>query len=273
MQMPGLFLFFFRWVAVLVALASASAQAATVDAWPTLREAFFTGKTIREDAAPIRLEISATAENPALVPVSISATEAGIKRLWLLVDGNPVPMTATLHLLRDIPDFEFRTRIRLEKSTRVRVVAEDAQGQFSMTSVEVKTPGGGCGGGLDGDEAKLRAEAGRIKIRHEPVAPSSARPSATGRWVFMIKHPMRTGFERTTQGYYAKPWYIRQVEIAQGGQPLLQAELGVGISADPWLTLSALPNLPLAMQVIARDNESNVYQYTYQATQTTGDSQ
>ncbi len=270
MQMPGLFLP--RLMACMMTVVVSSAHAAPVDAWPTLREAFFAGKTLQESPAPVRLEVPPTAENPALVPVRMVAIRPGIKRVWLLVDANPVPMTATLSLLRDIPDFEFETRIRLEKSTRVRVVVEDVHGQYSMTSVEVRTPGGGCGGGLDGDEAKLRAEAGRIKIRHEPSAPSTTNP-ASGRWVLMIKHPMRTGFERTTQGYYAKPWYIRQVQIAQGGQPLLNADLGVGISADPWITLPALSNLPAELRVSASDNEGNVYQHASQATKTTGDSQ
>lgn len=264
-QMPGLFL---SWTLAILMVLVPSAQAAPADAWSTLREAFFAGKHVQEEAAPIRLDIAPTAENPALVPVTISTTRPGIKRLWLLVDGNPVPLTATLTLLREIPEFHFQTRIRLEKSTRVRVVAEDAQGLYFMTSAEVRTPGGGCGGGLDGDEAKLRAEAGRIRIRHE--APS-AQAAAAGHWVFMIKHPMRTGFERTTQGYYAKPWFIRQLDIAQAGQPLMQIELGVGISADPWLSLPFIPTLPATLQLSASDNEGKVYQQQYPATPHTGD--
>ncbi len=265
MQMPGLF---FSRILALLLMASSSVQAAPVDAWPALHKAYFAGKPVQEDAAAIRLEIATIAENPALVPVAISTNRPGIRRIWLLVDGNPVPLTATMTLLREIPDVHFQTRIRLEKSTWVRVVAEDAQGLYFMTSTEVRTPGGGCGGGLDGDEAKLRAEAGRIRVRHE-ASPAQGAPG--GQWVIMIKHPMRTGFERTTHGYYAKPWFIRQLDIAQAGQPFMQIDLGVGISADPWLSLPVIRDLPASLQLSASDNEGKVYQQQYSTTQPTGD--
>lgn len=265
LRIPG---FFYPIFAVCLLLASMEAGAAIADAWPAFRESLFAGKGVEENAAFISLSAPQAAENPALVPLSFTLARPDIKQAWLLVDGNPVPLTATFHFLQGQPRPAVEMRIRLERSTWVRLVAETTSGSLHMAAIAIKTPGGGCGGGMDGDEARLRSEAGQMKLQPDlPVI--AGKPS---QFTYLLKHPMRTGFERTTQGYYAKLWFINRLDFSQGGVPFMGIDLGVGISADPRLRLSYLPSVPADISVAAMDNEGKFYQQQFQLpNNTTGD--
>lgn len=255
-KIPGFFYLFF---AIGLLFVSLQAQAAIADAWPAFRDSMFAGRQVEENAAFISLSAPQTAENPALVPISFRIARPDIKQAWLLVDGNPVPLTATFHFLQAQPEPWVEMRIRLEKHTWVRLVAEAAAGTLHMAAVAIKTPGGGCGGGMEGDETKLRAEAGRMKLQRD-LPTVAGKP---GHLTYLLKHPMRTGYERTTQGYYARAWFIHHLEFSQEGVPFLGIDLGIGVSADPWLRLSYLPLAAGGIGVTAQDNEGRDFQQQF----------
>lgn len=255
-KIPG---FFYQIFITCLLFASMEAGAAIADAWPLFRDSLFAGKVVEENAGFISLSAPATAENPALVPLSFRIARPDIKQAWLLVDGNPIALTATFHFLRAQPEPYAELRIRLEKSTWVRLVAETTGGTFHMAAIAIKTPGGGCGGGMDGDEARLRSEAGQMKLQAD-IPAEAGQPSQL---TYLIKHPMRTGFERTTQGYYARAWFINRLDFSQDGVPFLGVDLGVGISADPRLRLSYLPLPQAVISVVAGDNEGKFYQQQF----------
>lgn len=258
-KVPG---FFPAYFALCLLLVSLQADAAVVNTWAALRDSIFAGKAVEENAGFIHLTASPTAENPALVPITFHIAHPDITQAWLLVDGNPVPLTATFHFLQAQPEPYAEIRIRLEKSTWVRLVVETAAGTLHMAAVAIKTPGGGCGGGMSGDEAKLRSEAGEMKLQTD----ISGETGKLSQLIYLIKHPMRTGFERTTQGYYARPWFINRLDFSQDGVPFLGIDLGVGVSADPRLLLSYLAFAGKAISAVATDNEGKVYQKRFSQT-------
>lgn len=261
--------FFAAFTAVSLLMGSAvQVHAATTNIWPALRESLFAGRSVEDGASFIHLAVPTAAENPALVPLSFKINRPDIRQAWLLIDGNPVPLTATFHIVEAQPSLAFEVRVRLERSTWVRLVAETDAGALYMATVEIKTPGGGCGGGLDGDEAKLRATAGQMKL--QPDTPFVT--DAPGQMTYLLRHPMRTGFERTTQGYYAKPWFIQRLDFSQNGKPFLGIDLGVGMSSDPRIRFSYMPSIPAVISVIARDNEGLEFQQQFHLeNSTTGD--
>lgn len=261
----ALFLYFLLLLKCLLLLCIATnAQAGQpADTWASIEGNLFPGKSIQDGAAFMAIHLGKTAENPAIVPIGLTINRPDVSRAWLLVDGNPLPLVATFNFLQVLPEVHTDLRIRLEKNTFVRLVAETTNGDFYMHKVSIATPGGGCGGGMDGDEAKLRAEAGRMKFHLNQTA-SANQPGA---FTLLIKHPMRTGFERTTQGYYAKSWYLRQISFSQNGKPFLDLELGVGSSADPTLKLPHLLTLQSPIEVLAVDNEGKTFRQQFDLAQ------
>lgn len=85
------------------------------------------------------------AENGAVVPVGVSTTLPGAKRLLLLVEKNPSVLSAMFYVTDDV-DANFSTRVKMGQSSNVYAVAMMADGKVLFAGKEVKVTLGGCGG-------------------------------------------------------------------------------------------------------------------------------
>jgi sulfur-oxidizing protein SoxY len=227
--------------------------------WPILKEAFFAEKKI-EDAPFIKLTAPRRAESGAQVPFEISvdqvqAANNKVKKIYVLVDANPIPMTATYHLTEALGNFSLATRIRLETDSFVRVVGETADGRLFMSSIEIRAAGG-CGGTVDANDAETRANAGKIKLNVASPIKTGEPTSAT----FIIKHPMRTGLQRdlVSQGF-VPAFFIQKATFTYNNKPVMDVDLGVGTSEDPYLRFNFIPDAPGTLKVNAVDNEGKAF--------------
>jgi sulfur-oxidizing protein SoxY len=171
------------------------------------------------------------------------------------VDANPIPLTATYHLTEALGDFQLATRIRFETDAFVRLVGETADGKLYLASREIRAAGG-CGGTVDGDEATIRATAGKIKFKvDEPVKVNSIASTT-----FNIKHPMRTGLQRelVSQGF-VPAFYINKATFSYNGKPLLTIDVGVGTAEDPYFKFNFVPDATGKLEVTATDNEGKTF--------------
>ncbi len=92
----------------------------------------------------IVLKVPDIAENGAVVPVTVSTTIADVRRISLIIDQNPNPLSASFKLLPGaIADIS--TRIKMGQSSNIRVIIETDTTAF-FTSKNVKVTIGGCGG-------------------------------------------------------------------------------------------------------------------------------
>lgn len=243
-------------ILLLCMIASPVSAATIVNQWAAIQSAFFADKTIQHQPLDIQIEAPSQAEDAAIVPVTIEVhlPASYITRVHLFTDANPIVHTATFVPQQPMHQFKLSTRIRLESNSHFRVIAEDDAGQLLMNDVVIKTPGGGCGGGISSDEARLRASAGEMKVQSHRSG-LSGLPELS----FHIRHPMRTGFERTAQGYYAKAWYMQHLAFQLDTVPWLKATLGPGISANPYLRFSLEATEAHQLSIEAKDNEGQVF--------------
>lgn len=227
--------------------------------WPVVKEAFFANREIKE-VDFIKIDAPRRAESGAQVPVtySIDNTAANgvvIKKLYAIVDANPIPLTATYHLTDVLGNFQLSTRIRFETDAFVHLVGETADGKLYGASRPIRAAGG-CGGTVDADDAVVRASAGKIKLRVEqPIKFGAATPT-----VFNIKHPMRTGLQRdlVSQGF-VPAFYINKAEFTYNGKPVMTIDVGVGTSEDPYFKFDFIPDAPGKLDVTATDNEGKSF--------------
>ena len=147
------------------------------------------------------------------------------------------------------------TRIRFETDAFVRLVGETADGKLYLASREIRAAGG-CGGTVDGDEAAMRASAGKIKFKVEDPVKIGAATATT----FNIKHPMRTGLQREmlSQGFIPA-FYIKKSEFNYNGKPILTIDVGVGTAEDPYFKFNFVPDAPGKLEVVATDNEGKSF--------------
>jgi sulfur-oxidizing protein SoxY len=253
--------FFFIGCLSFVAFSNVAQAESDPTKWPLVKEAFFAQRPMA-DAPFISFVAPRRAESGAQVPfeISIDQTQAdanAIKTLYLLVDSNPIPLTATYHLSDKLGKFKLATRIRMEMDSYIRAVGETADGKLFLASVEIRAAGG-CGGMVDGDEAAIRAAAGKIKMSVESPVKFGDATSTT----FIIKHPMRTGLQRdlVSQGF-VPAFYIQKAAFTYNNETVMNVDFGVGTSEDPYLRFNFIPKAPGVLAVKAFDNDGKEFNH------------
>lgn len=248
-------------VAFFSSFASPAFAEADPKLWPVVKEAFFPKRDIQE-VEFIKIDGPRRAESGAQVPVTFSYDKASangvdIKKIYVIVDANPIQLAATYHLTELLGNFNMETRIRMETDSFVRLVGETADGKLYMAKREIRAAGG-CGGTVENDEAKTRAEAGKIKMNvEEPV-----KVGAVNTAVFNIRHVMRTGLQRdlVSQGF-VPAFYINKTDFKYNGKPVMTVDVGVGTSENPYMKFKFTPDAPGKLEVTATDNEGKSFSH------------
>lgn len=229
--------------------------------WPVVKEAFFPKRDIQE-VDFLKVDGPKRAESGAQVPVTFTYDKAAangvvLKKLYVIVDANPIQLASTYHLTDRLNGFQMSTRIRQETDSFVRLIGEAADGKLYMGKREIRAAGG-CGGTVDNNEAEVRAAAGKIKLNVD--APNLGEPATA---TFNIRHVMRTGLQRdlVSQGY-VPAFYINKVIFNYGGKELMTVDVGVGTSEDPYMKFSFIPESAGKLEVTATDNEGKVFGYS-----------
>jgi sulfur-oxidizing protein SoxY len=116
--------------------------------------------------------------------------------------------------------------------------------------------GGGCAGPVGGDEAAIRAAAGKIKLQLLPPIKTGQISAAT----FNIRHPMYTGLQRNrSTGRNEPAFFINRAEFSYNDKPVMQVDFGLGTAEDPYLRFFYLADTPGDLVVKAGDNEGHMY--------------
>ena len=85
------------------------------------------------------------AENGAVVPVGVSTSLPGVKRLALMVEKNPSTLAAVFDV-SDAVEANVNTRVKMGQSSNVFAVALMNDGRVLYAVKEIKVTLGGCGG-------------------------------------------------------------------------------------------------------------------------------
>jgi sulfur-oxidizing protein SoxY len=253
--------FYFALAGLTLAFNSSAWAQADPKIWPVIKEAFFADRQI-EEVDFIQLTAPKRAESGAQVPFSIALDQdkspaKAIKKIYVIVDANPIQLAATYNLTEALGKFNLSTRIRLETDSFVRAIGETADGKLYMAAIPIRAAGG-CGGIIDADEKEVRASAGKIKMNVEtPVSFGKSTPAT-----FIIKHPMRTGLQRdlVSQGFLPA-FFINKASFTYNNKPVFDVDFNVGTSEDPYLKFDFIPKEPGILEVKATDNEGKAFSH------------
>ncbi len=92
----------------------------------------------------ITITAPAIAENGAVVPVGVSTTIPNVQEIYILVDKNPQPLSASF-MIPAGTEANVQTRLKLGQSSDVIAVVK-ADGKIYSATKETKVTLGGCGG-------------------------------------------------------------------------------------------------------------------------------
>jgi sulfur-oxidizing protein SoxY len=161
----------------------------------------------------------------------------------VFIDNNPSPLAATFDFAAT-PVTEIDMRVRIDRFTSVRAIAETADGGLEMRSSWVKASGG-CSAP---PSAAAGGTLGEIRVRTS----ADAKAMQVG-----IRHPNASGFQidpRTGDPIPAR--YISRIRVTAGGKALLEAETGISVSENPALGIASDSPLPLPIAIDAVDSQT-----------------
>jgi sulfur-oxidizing protein SoxY len=111
----------------------------------------FAGRTIKDGAASIKMDLPLIAENGAVVPLTVEVEgsmtpQSYVKAVYIISDKNRRPLNAKFNLTPAMGQAYVGTNLRLGETTDVRAVIEMNDGTLLQAKREVKVTVGGCGG-------------------------------------------------------------------------------------------------------------------------------
>jgi sulfur-oxidizing protein SoxY len=204
-----------------------------LDTWSTLKEQIFPGKTFEDGSGVISLDTPYRAVDAAVVPISIKAAKPQtpdhyIKTLYLIIDENPSPVAAVFHLTPQSGLADISTRVRVNKYTNVRAIAETSDGKSYMVTNFVKASGG-CSAPALSDAESAMARLGKMKFK---VLKSAGDQPAEAQ--LLISHPNYSGLQFDQISRREIPAdFVKTVEISVGDKKVLSADTDISISEDP----------------------------------------
>ncbi|WP_026224373.1 quinoprotein dehydrogenase-associated SoxYZ-like carrier [Methyloversatilis thermotolerans] len=229
-------------LAWLLPASAASDPSSDTEVWKNVRASLFDGRDIVESTDVVELEAPFRAEDAAVVPVVLRAKidqkpDYYIRRMWLVIDGNPTPVAAAITIAPEAGRADIETRVRVEQYTWMRAIAETSDGKLHASSRFVRASGG-CSAPAGKDVEEAMARLGRMKIKVDAAASAETPASAT----VMVSHPNLNGMQMDqVTRLFTPAHFVRRIEVSYAGQTLLTADVDFALSENPQLRFHFRP--------------------------------
>jgi sulfur-oxidizing protein SoxY len=227
------------------AVAFADTQSPANGAWSSLRSQLYGSRDIGEVGdQSMSIEAPASTPDPAATPIVLhfgNELAGRIRQVRVIIDNNPSPLVTTMNLKTGLAVAEIDLRVRIDRFTSVRAIAETDDGQLQMRSTWVNASGG-CSSPSSAVEG---GALGQIRFR------ASADDRALQ---ISIRHPNNSGFQVDPRtGDLIPPHFIGHLRLISGGQVLMEADTGISLSENPTLRIASSEPLSAPMTVEATD--------------------
>jgi len=244
------------------AIADDSTASASTGAWQFMRPHFYGDREIGEvDEKFMRVEAPLTTLDPAATPLTLYFGEGApgtIKQVRLIIDHNPSPLAATIDLEQGVPIDEIDLRVRIDRATSVRAIAETNDGRLEMRSVWIDASGGCSAAPSAASGGKL----GEIRFRPSPDAKSLQ---------VSIRHPNHSGFQiDPLSGDAIPPHYVSHILLRAGDKTLLEADTGISISENPTIRIASDRALTTPVTIDAVDSQQAHFTATWNGSAANG---
>jgi sulfur-oxidizing protein SoxY len=231
--------------------------------WQQVRASVFAGREILPDGdAVARLDVPGRAEDAALMPLAVRAqfaqtAQRHIRRIWLVIDNNPSPLSSVFSFTLASGRADFETRVRVDEYTFIRAISETNDGRLHASTRFVKAAGG-CSAPPGKDHAAALATLGQMRLR------VITEPAAAGQPLLaqlMISHPNDSGFVMDQLSrQHVPPHFVRRIDIRYGGEPVLQADVDFSLSENPNLRFYFVAARPGDLAVQVEDSREQLFQ-------------
>ncbi len=223
---------------------------------------------IKNGSKIMQLETPYRALDAAIVPITVKFSKNQtpndfIKHLTIVVDENPSPVVGKFKFSPKAGNASLTTRIRIDKYTYVRAIAETNKGDKYMISNYVKAAGG-CSAPSLADMDSVMARLGKMKMKFIETSESS---NTINKAKFLISHPNFSGLQFNQLNRSEIPaHYINFVKIEQDGELILEVTPDISLSEDPSFTFNYM-NTGGAILVEVNDSEGQSFSGKFSSSQ------
>ncbi len=262
----------------LCALAAPAAFAQ--DAWSDLRPALYEDRDLNAGGDLVALTAPYRSMDDARAPLGVSVeAPAGelIRKVSLIIDNNPMPVSAVFDLAEPLDKFSFASTMRMNGPSPVRVVMETSSGALYMSEVYVKTSAlGACGAPPNTDPAVALKTLGRMSLEMvdagTPVmaqvaaltaAPEQSMRAAAPQARLSIMHPSHSGMQMDQISLlYLPARYVDTIAVEADDRPLFTMTGSISLSENPELTFD-VPADASSLTVRMTDTENASFEKTF----------
>jgi len=232
--------------------------------WNIIRQQLFEDRTIEETGNAISLNAPGRAFDAARVPVTLRALsdqtpDNFIRKLYLIVDKNPVPVAGTFTFEPNNGWQTIDTELRVNEYSYMRVVAEMNTGELHMATHFIKAIGG-CSAPPSSydrsDQSRFGVFEASITNLLDPKVPALAR--------IRIIHPNASGmqFDQMSRTYIPAH-YIHTMAAEFNDQPIFKLDTNFSLSQDPVLGFNFEPSEKGTLKIYAIDSKKERFQKTW----------
>lgn len=227
--------------------ASAENQSPTDDAWGNLRTQYYgTRELAIADTAAFTLEAPSSTPDPTATALTVrfgGADIGHIRQLRVFIDNNPSPVASTFNFAEGARVAEIGLRVRVDRWTSIRAIAETTDGQLQMRSTWVNAAGGCSAAPGPASGGAL----GEIRFHHTPDGRSLQ---------IAIRHPNNSGFQiDPVSGNPIPPHYVSHIRFSSNGHPIMEVDAGISLSENPTLRIASDSALPAPLSVEVTDSQ------------------
>lgn len=253
-------------IAVTAFVLSAGGPALAADAWSDIRADVFGDRAIMDDSPLVELVTPYRAKNDLRVPIRANVDLPDgeeIKRLTLILDENPMPISADFQMATETDDVSVEIAMRLNGPTKVRAIVETKAGALLMKEAMVKTSGtGACAAPPTTGVEEALATLGQMDLN----APTPLE-RATGEHdevALHISHPQHSGMQMDQVTlHYILARYVQTVESWADDEKLFSMTGSISLSENPEIKFSIPEKDASELRIRMTDTEGAVFQKSF----------
>ena len=199
-----------------------------------------------------------------------------VKTVSLIIDDNPMPVSAVFELAEPQRAFAFSGTMRINGPTMIRVVAETDAGNFYMQETFVKTSGTGACAAPPGTDPLIALQTlGTMKFKlvpgdSESILASLEQPAAVNTGVSFgrmaqleIDHPSHSGMQMDQITLLFIPArYVETVEVKSDGKPMFRMTGSISFSENPAIRFE-VPAEAVGVGVKLTDTEGATFEENF----------
>lgn len=242
-----------------------SALPCVSETWDDLRTELYGERALLDGQSVIAIDAPYRTPNDARTQLAaqiVAPAGAEISKVTLVVDENPMPISAVFDLASPLPAFFFDVTIRVNGPTPMHVVAETTDGRVFVGETYVKTSGlGACSAPPGTDPEEALANLGKMQIELAGTLPGlgqSATDRLSNRLNRMdvdISHPSHSGMQMDQISLLFIPMrYVETVEIDLDGAGFVNMTGSISLSENPQVSLS-VPSRAQSVDVTMTDTD------------------